>query len=73
MVNGGYARTATDAVVRALEYFAEHHRPSIDDEKAQRAVVSYLQTDEGRALIKSICECKEKQLADMPPTGTLVR
>lgn len=58
MVEKGFARTATEAVIRALEYFADQHKPTVDEETARQAVVAYLQTEEGRSLIKSICEAE---------------
>ncbi|WP_135612784.1 hypothetical protein [Methanococcoides sp. AM1] len=59
MVNGGFARTATEAVIRALEYFVDQHKPTVDEETARQAVVAFLKTDEGKALIKSAFEIEE--------------
>ncbi len=66
LVEHGAFGSVSDVVATALsrfltEYDEQFTYTKVDDERAQHAVVSYLQTNEGRALIKSICENKETE------------
>lgn len=56
IISNRFARNATEAVIRALRYFVEDHRPSVDEDVARGIVIEYLNSTEGRQLIQEICE-----------------